>query len=92
MLPGIPAALFMAVTQTLFKAGSARDRAAERMIAGPNLALRLRWFLASAGKIAAEKITRAAARFVRLSGSERVQGDDMPVMAIRRRALKESIF
>ena len=92
MLPGIPAALFMAVTKTLLKARSLSDRPMERMIAWADHTFRLQSILAGAGEIADEKITGAAAKNVRSFRGEREQSDDMPVMAIRRRALKESIF
>jgi hypothetical protein len=87
MLPGIPAALFMAVTKTLFKAASLRDHLKDRAMAGLDGASRRRTIFTGL-----EKITRGLARDVRLVCGERELGNAIAVMAIRWRASKESIF
>jgi hypothetical protein len=91
MLPGIPAALFMAVTQMLLKASSSRDDALERMIPGVHPASR-KSISGNASHQLAGKITGGSSRNVRSSRGEREQSDDIAVMAIRWRALRESIF
>jgi hypothetical protein len=79
MLPGIPAVLFMAVTQTLPKAGVSSDPASERMAAG-------------APGMPPEKITRGVVEDVRFFRGESERSDDISVMTIRARTLKETIF
>jgi hypothetical protein len=93
MLPGIPAALFMAVTQKLPKASSSSDRSLGRIMAGaarPTCAQRLLPVLANATGMLIKKITRGEVKDVRSFRGEREQSDD--VLAIRWRALKVSIF
>ena len=91
MLPGIPAALFMAVTQMLLKASSSRDDALERMIPGVHPASR-KSIPGNAAENLPEKIMRGLSRNVQLSCGQRELSDDIAVMAIRWRALRESIF
>jgi len=92
MLPGIPAALFMAVTQKLLKAGSSSDRLMKRMTAGHYRTRRLQWMIERSAEMMIEKITRGAVKDVRSFRGERERSHDIPVMAIRWRALKESIL
>jgi len=92
MLPGIPAALFMAVTKKLLKARSSSGSPMGRMKSGPHAGLRLRPIPGWGVEKPVEKIPRGMAGDVRSFRGEREQSDDIPVMAIRWRALKESIF
>jgi hypothetical protein len=92
MLPGIPAALFMAFAKMLLKASSLRDHALERMIGGVHPVARWQSIPTRASKKLIEKITRGSGRNVRSSSGEREQSDDIAAMAIRWRALRESIF
>ena len=94
MLPGIPAALFMAVPKTPLQASPSSGRLMERMMAGVNSTSRWRWVrrvCARAAEISVEKITRVAVGVMRSSAAEREPSDDIPVMAIRR-GLKEFTF
>jgi hypothetical protein len=56
MLPGIPAVLFMAVTQTLFKAISSSDRPLERMMAGVNHPPRIQSSIAKMPMVAIRRL------------------------------------
>ena len=89
MLPGTPAALFMAVTKMPLKASSSRDHALEWIIASANPGSRKSALPRAAHQLAG-KITGGSSRNVRSSRGEREQSDD--IAAIRWRSLRESIF
>ena len=81
----------MAVTKMPLKASSSRDDALERMIPGVHPASR-KSISGNASENLPEKIMRGLSRNVQLSCGQRELSDDIAVMAIRRRALRESIF
>jgi len=89
MLPGIPAPLFTAVTEKLLQASSLSEPAMGQIVSGGYRAWRSQAIMAEMG---VEKITRGLARGVRSFRGESERSNESPVMAIRWRAPKASIF